>query len=234
MLRTAVAVRNLAFEDLGCFEDGLQQAGYKVHYYDVGLDDLWTLDPIKTELLVVLGGPIGANDEDDYPYLTDLLDILKRRIAAKRPTLGICLGAQLIARALGARVYPAKAKEIGFAPIQLTEAGRRSPLAGLDAGPVLHWHGDTFDLPAGAIRLAATEICENQAFSYGGHVLAFQFHPEAGGKGFERWLIGHTLELSQAGKSIRNLRATFDSLAPDLQRRAHACLDAWLRTLPRD
>jgi GMP synthase (glutamine-hydrolysing) len=104
--------------------------------------------------------------------------------------MGICLGAQLIARAAGARVYPSGVKEIGFAPITLTEAGCDSCLAAFADDPLtLHWHGDTFDLPEGATLLASTPGCRNQAFSLGPTVIGFQFHPEAGGPGFERWLI---------------------------------------------
>jgi GMP synthase (glutamine-hydrolysing) len=117
MSRTAVAIRHLAFEDLGCFGPVLKQAGYQVQYCDIGVDDLGTIDPVKTELLVVLGGPVGAWEEDKYPFLRPEIDLLERRLAADRPTIGICLGAQLMARALGARVYPGREKEIGFAPI---------------------------------------------------------------------------------------------------------------------
>lgn len=232
-LPTAVAIRHVAFEDLGAFHAPIERAGYRVHYYDIGLDPLWTLEPVKTELVIVLGGPIGAYEDDKYPFLREELGLLEERLAADRPTLGICLGAQLMARALGARVYPGPEKEIGFAQITLTDEGRTSCLASFDGAPVLHWHGDTLDLPEGATRLASTAVCENQAFAYGRNALAVQFHPEAGGDGFERWLIGHTVELGHAGKSIEQLRADHQALAPDLQRRAVACLENWLGQLTR-
>jgi len=132
------------------------------------------------DLVVVLGGPIGAYEQEDYPFIADEIAILRARVAANRPTLAICLGAQILAQALGARVY-AGTKEIGWAPLKLTEAGQRSVLRdiGRDATPVLHWHGDTFDLPDGADRLASTPECANQAFSLGA-TLAVQFHPEVG------------------------------------------------------
>jgi len=231
MLKTAVAIRHLAFEDLGVFESVLARAGYKVHYYDIGIDELWTLEPVKTDLVVVLGGPIGAYEDAKYPFLAEEIDILEQRLAAGQPTIGICLGAQLMARALGARVYPGPEKEIGFAPIHLTEEGRASCLAAFEDRPVLHWHGDTFDLPDGAVRLASTAACENQAFAYGRNAIAFQFHPEAGAGGFERWLIGHTLELHAAGKRVDQLRADHQAFAPDLKRRAAACLETWLGQL---
>lgn len=227
MLRTAVAIRHLAFEDLGTFEPVLERAGFKVHYYDVGIDELWTLDPLQTELLIVLGGPVGAYEDDKYPFLVDELRILEARLTANRPTLGICLGAQLMARTLGAKVYPGSAKEIGFKPITLTAAGEQSALRALGVAPVLHWHGDTFDLPADATHLAYTDICPNQAFSHG-KSLALQFHPEGGGSGFERWLIGHTLELATTNIDIAALRADQLRYAAALSTAATAFLKTWL------
>lgn len=228
MLKTAVAIRHLDFEDLGSFESVLVRAGYAVRYCEVGLDELRTLDPIESELAVVLGGPIGAYEDERYPFLRDEIAFLETRLAAGRPTLGICLGAQLMARALGARVYPGPKKEIGFAPLSLTDQGRESPLSAFDSEPVLHWHGDTFDLPSDAVRLAFTEACENQAFAVDRNVLAVQFHPEAGAPGFERWLIGHTGELAQEKVDVRQLRADHQALAPDLRLRAEAFFESWL------
>lgn len=232
-LPTAVAIRHVSFEDLGAFALPIERAGYKIHYYDAGVDALWTLEPSKKELVIVLGGPIGAYEDETYPFLNEELDLLKERLAAGRPTLGICLGAQLMARALGARVYPGAAKEIGFAPLTLTDAGRKSCLSGFDQQPVLHWHGDTFDLPDGAARLAETAICQNQAFSYGPNALAVQFHPEAGGDGFERWLIGHAHELARERIDVPKLRAEQSALQSTLQRRADACITEWLARLQR-
>jgi len=232
-LPTAVAIRHVAFEDLGAFAPPIERAGYKIHYYDAGLDPLWTLEPVKTELVIVLGGPVGAYEDDLYPFLREELDLLEERLAAGRPTLGICLGAQLMARALGARVHPGRAKEIGFTPLTLTDAGRISCLRGFDQQPVLHWHGDTFDLPDGAVRLAETAICENQAFAYGSNALGVQFHPEAGGEGFERWLIGHAHELAHEKIDVRRLRAEQSARQLALQGQAEACIAEWLANLQR-
>jgi GMP synthase (glutamine-hydrolysing) len=184
------------------------------------------------DLLVVLGGPIGAYEEDKYPFLADEIAIIEKRLNFARPALGICLGAQLFARALHARVFPGPAKEIGWAPVTLTSEGKRSPIRFLDGVPLLHWHGDTFDLPEGAQLLASTAVCQNQAFSYGKSVLAFQFHPEASAKGFERWLIGHAVEIAGvAGIPVSKLRSDTARLAPESAPLGQQCLREWLEGL---
>jgi GMP synthase (glutamine-hydrolysing) len=96
---------------------------------------------------------------------------------------------------------------------------------------VLHWHGDTFTLPEGAVLLASTRVCENQAFSFGSNALAFQFHPEAERRGFERWLIGHAVEIAGAKLSVSELRAHAERFADDASGRGQACLTEWLARL---
>lgn len=227
--KSAIAICHVGFEDLGAFASVLDAFGYRTRYLDVGIDNL--ADSQGADLLIVLGGPIGAYEDDIYPFLSDEVEILRDRLAHSKPTLGICLGAQLMARALGARVYMGPAREIGFAPIKLTAYGQASCLAPFAESPVLHWHGDTFDLPEGARLLASTSICANQAFSYGPNALAVQFHPESGGVGFERWLIGHAFELSVAKIDVPALRSMNASLSDALASRAHECLELWLKQL---
>jgi GMP synthase (glutamine-hydrolysing) len=223
-MKSAVAIRHVAFEDLDYFESVLENAGYWVRYYDVGIDDLKTLLSEDPDLRFILGGPDRSVRRRSLPFLSDELALIKAQLEMDRPLVGMCLGAQLIARSLGSRVYPGPAKEIGFAPIELTKAGHGSCLKHFAGTRLLHWHGDTFDLPHGANRLASTAICQNQAFSYGVNAIAFQFHPEAGGGGFERWLIGHTVELSALGIDVSELRKEWLELSDDLAPRAKACL----------
>ena len=205
---------------------------WQVRVLDAGIDDLAALDPLEPELVVVLGGPIGVYEQEIYPFLADELRILEARLKAGRPVLGICLGAQLMAAALGARVYPAPAKEVGWAPLSLTEAGKASVLRHIDGGvPVLHWHGDTFDLPAGATLLASTEVCPNQAFSYGPAALGLQFHLEVVPAEIERWLIGHACEIAalKTGATVTSLRADTRTLGPGLTVRATDIFREWLQ-----
>ncbi|WP_249692270.1 glutamine amidotransferase [Stappia sp. WLB 29] len=231
--RTVQAIRHIGFEDLGSFAAPLREAGYDIEYIDVAERDPATLDPLAAELLVVLGGPIGVYDHDAYPVVTDEIRLLRARLAADRPTLGICLGAQLMAAASGARIYPGPAKEIGWSALDLSDAAVLNPLAVLRGVPVLHWHGDTFDLPEGCTLLASTPLCTNQAFSRGPNVLGLQFHPEVLGARFEHWLLGHANELATAGIDPVALRLDARRHAGRLEQAGAALLTGWLSRLTR-
>ncbi len=228
MTNTAIAIRHLHFEDLGTLEPLLQSRGYAVRYVDAPTEDLRAPHIADADLLVVLGGPIGAFDEDAYPLLADELALVRRRLGSQQPLLGICLGAQLIARALGAPVAPMGVKEIGFAPLALTAAGHDSPLAALGDVPVLHWHGDQFGIPPGAQCLAGTATCPHQGFALGPQVLGLQCHLEADPRAIERWLVGHACELAQAGVDPRALRAEARALQARLPAAAGAVFTRWL------
>jgi GMP synthase (glutamine-hydrolysing) len=231
-MRSVLAIRHVPFEGLGLLGDVLAEHDYQVELLDAGVDDLAAIDAVKADLLVVLGGPIGAYEESLYPFLTDELRCLEARLQAGRPTLGICLGAQLMAAALGARVYPARQKEIGWAPVSLSEAGRGSMLRHIDGGvPVLHWHGDTFDLPDGATLLASTGSCPHQAFQWGPAALGLQFHLEVVASEIERWLIGHACEIAalRPTVTVTTLRAETQRQAPGLAPHAANCFRSWLR-----
>ncbi|MGE4411023.1 MAG: glutamine amidotransferase [Sphingobium sp.] len=230
MLKTAAVIRHIHFEDLGTFEAVLTASGYRIHYYDIGMNELWTLDAAVPDLMVVLGGPVGVYETEAYPFLEEERQLLEMRLASGRPTLGICLGAQMIAAALGAKVAPMGHKEIGFSTLSLTEAGRVGPLRHLEGVPVLHWHGDAFDIPEGATSLATTALCATQGFAIGQNVLGLQFHAEVDAcAGIERWLVGHAAELASARIDPRILRADATKHGPALREAARKTFTEWLQ-----
>jgi GMP synthase (glutamine-hydrolysing) len=226
-----LAIRHVPFEDLGLLGPLLAARKHAIRYVEAPTADFGPLDALAPDLLVVLGGPIGVYENDRYPFIDAEVALLERRLAAGKPTLGICLGSQLMAKALGARVYPSGVKEIGWAPLELTSEGAGSCLRHL-ATPVLHWHGDTFDLPAGAVRLASTPACRNQAFSAGRHALALQFHAEACGQPLEAWFVGHACEIAGTkGTSVPQLRADTQRFSPALEESGRACFGDWLSSV---
>ena len=232
--KVANVIRHLAFEDLGSFASVLSAQGWQVNYFEAGCDDLAQLDTLSDDLLIILGGPVSVNDGEMFAFIDSELRLIKQRIDSDRAVLGICLGAQLIAKALGSNVYPAREKEIGWYPIQLTPAGDGSALRylGTNHCTVLHWHGETFDLPEHASLLASSERCENQAFSVGKNILALQFHPEITQHGMEKWFIGHVGEIMQTeGVSVNGLRGDTHQYANRLEMQAELFFNSWLNQI---
>jgi GMP synthase-like glutamine amidotransferase len=183
--------QHVPFEGLGAIESRLTGRNCAPAVTRLYADDpLPRIDTI--DWLIVMGGPMGIYDQDRHPWLKDEIAVIGEAIAAGKTVLGICLGAQLIAAALGAKVYPNTQKEIGWFPVTVTDEGRRSPL--LQGFPmeltVFHWHGDTFDLPSDATHLMTSKACANQAFSHRDRVIGLQFHLEVTPAGVEG-LIDH-------------------------------------------
>lgn len=224
-------IRHLAFEDLGNIQPVLDQLRAEVTYVEAG-QDLIDSSVNDCDLLVILGGPIGVYEEVDYPFIADELVLIQQRITSKKPLLGICLGAQLIARAMGSKVYPGHQKEIGWGRLTLNDLVN-NPLAILGEQAILHWHGDTFDLPSSATLLASNDNYPNQAFAIEDFCLAVQFHPEVTVSGMERWLIGHTAEIAATDKvSVTSLRQDNAEIGRTLQPIAQKIWTNWFKKLP--
>jgi len=190
MARKILICQHVAHELLGTLNPLLKKNGFRIKYVNFGRhpDARPSIDDYDG--LIVLGGPMNCDEVEKYPNLTHEVQLIRRAIEQKKPVLGICLGAQLMARALNAKVAPNKEKEIGWYPLQLNEAGQKDPilsaLGGIDK--VFQWHGDTFDIPEGATYLAESPLCRNQAFKYGDSAYALQFHLEVDEAMIRRWL----------------------------------------------
>jgi GMP synthase (glutamine-hydrolysing) len=228
MSRSCVVIRHVAFEDLGLLGPLLAARGYTPRWLEAGVDALDAPTLTAPDLVVVLGGPIGVYEADTYPFITAEIASIAARLEAEKPMLGICLGAQMMAAALGARVAPGPVKEIGWAALTLTAAGQNSVLAPLAATPVLHWHGDNCELPKACERLASTPACPVQAFVRAPAQLALQFHIEVEPSSIERWLIGHTVELAKAGIDPRTLREQAKTYGAKTLAAGRAVLSNWL------
>lgn len=172
-------LQHVPFEKLGSIEPWS-----RTHGYSLSATKFYQGDPLpemkSIDWLIVMGGPMNIYEEDKYPWLVQEKKLIEQAIKERKVVIGICLGAQLIADVLGAKIFQNQYKEIGWFPIYLTDKAKESPLFNFlpQKLNVFHWHGDTFDLPAGAAQVAQSEACHNQAFIYNGKVLALQFHLE--------------------------------------------------------
>ncbi len=231
-MRNALAIYHVAFEDLGSLGGILTRGGFAITLADACTVDWSRVNPLAYDLVIVLGGPVGVYEQQAYPFLAAEIQLIRARLAQQRPTLGICLGGQLMAAAAGARVYPGTAgKEIGWWPLHAgADAAQLPALSGLldRQVKVLHWHGDTFDLPAGALHLAGSDLYANQAFALGHYALGFQCHLEVTAAGLEPWYVGHAGELAGAGLDVPRLREQGRRYAPLLAQAAEPFWQAWL------
>ncbi|KQM82272.1 glutamine amidotransferase [Agromyces sp. Leaf222] len=226
--RTALVLRHDSAIGLGNLGPTLEAHGYEVVTIDAPVTDVAALDPLAADLVVVLGGEEGAYETDRYPYLADELRLLRTRIEAEAPIFGVCLGAQMLAAALGANVYPGERKEVGWLEVTPTAAGSDSPVRHFAGVPAVQWHGDTFDLPEGVERLASSDQYANQAFRRGEWLLAVQFHPEVTARIHEDWLTAWGDELPAYGLTSAQLRAERAHLGPRAEAASAALLGDYL------
>lgn len=182
--------QHVASEPAGTLDPFLRGSGFRIRYVNFERTPDADPDPRRYDGLVVLGGSMNVDQADDFPHLNTEVELLKEALAREMPVLGICLGAQLLASALGAEVHPAPVREIGWYPLQPTPAaGEDALLRHVTHGQhVFQWHSYTFALPPGAVHLASTATCANQAFRHGSTAYGLQFHPEVDQGLITRWL----------------------------------------------
>ena len=231
-MKTALIIRHVPYEGAAGYRQPIEEAGYHVDRIDVADPAFPTLDLREPDLLIMMGGPMGVYEADQYPWITCQLRRLALRLEADRPTLGVCFGAQMIAAALGARVYPGPVKEVGFHPIKVHDHAAESPLRHLTDVPVLHWHGDTFTRPHGVEMLASSPAYDHQAFRRGANLLALQFHAEMGeDERFYAWIEEWPGSVKEAGGDEASLRAAHDALGPGAVAAGRAMIADWLTGL---
>jgi GMP synthase (glutamine-hydrolysing) len=189
-MRNILVFQHVAHEILGTLHPLLKQAGSRIRYANFGRYPDLAVNSQNYDGLVILGGPMGVYEADRYPHLNTEIACIKEFIADDKPILGICLGAQLVAAALGASVAPAQEQEVGWYDVNLTEEGAKDPVLGAmkASEKIFQWHGDAFQLPDGAQWLATSNACPYQAFRWGSKTYGFQFHLEVDEKMIHRWL----------------------------------------------
>jgi GMP synthase-like glutamine amidotransferase len=198
-------IQHEPFEDPGTILEWAAERGHSVSGTMVYKGE--PLPPLNSfDMLVIMGGSMSVNEEDRWPWMAPEKKLVARAVKGGMAVLGVCLGAQIIASALGAKVYKNPCKEIGWFPVTLTEQGITSrfflewPLM----FPVFHWHGDTFDIPDGAVRLASSKVCANQAFVFGRNTVALQFHTETTAENLETLLSNGGDEVAAGGPFVQS------------------------------
>ncbi len=199
--------KHVPFEDLGSIRLWLTKTGYAITCTPF-FESAQLPDPEEIDLLIVMGGPMSVNDEKIYPWLVDEKNFIHQMIMSGKPVLGICLGAQLIASAMGAKVYPNSMKEIGWFPVYGIPSDDSSVFRFPQSLKAFHWHGETFDLPAGAMQIAKSDGCENQAFQLGRSVIGLQFHLETTPES-ARGIIAHCRAELRPSQYVQSQAAIF-------------------------
>ena len=219
--------QHVSFEGLGALEPAFRRRGREIAATRFFANDPLP-DPAEVDFLVAMGGPMSVNDEAAFPWLAPEKEFIRRHVATGKPYLGICLGAQLLASALGARVFPNREKEIGWFPIEGLAHGNPAAFRFPSTAEVFQWHGETFDLPPGATHLARSSVCENQAFQIG-RAIGLQFHLETTPES-ARALIRHSGPELAPGPFVQT-EAECGGAPPEKYESLHRLMDQVLKHL---
>ncbi len=229
-MATVCALQHNDCENPGRIADALQAAGYAIHQVRSHRGEPVPREAQRFAGLVVMGGPQSVYEQAQYPFLTNEIRLIESALKLDKPILGVCLGSQLLAAALGARVYPGPQKEIGWHPITLTKAAVTDAL--LKELPAtftpLHWHGDVFDLPHGAATLASSALTAIQAYRYGTKAYGFLCHLEVTDRHVADWVTMFADEMHQAGVDARAILAGARKHLPPLQRLGDEVFGRWV------
>lgn len=230
--KNALIIRHVPVEGVAGFRQPIEAAGYHVDRIDVCDPGFSSVDLREPDLLIMMGGPMGVYEHERHPWIACQLRRLALRLEADRPTLGVCLGAQMMAAALGATVHAGPVKEVGFHPVTVHDDALAGPLRHVVNVPMLHWHGDTFTLPPNAELLASSHLYDHQAFRRGNNLLALQFHAEMGlDPRFDVWLNQWPDTVTDAGTDAEALRAAHDAFGPGAVSAGQAMITDWLQQL---
>lgn len=228
----AIIFQNAEGEGPGILEECLKTRGWEWKIIHLYLEEEIPTDWSNSSLLVVMGGPMNVYEEDTYPFLREETQTIRMALDNGLPVMGFCLGAQLMTKALGARVVKGHTKEIGWYPVQITEQGQKDPL--LSPFPkqvtVFQWHEDTFHLPAGALRLFGSENYLNQAMRIGDMNYGFQFHFEITNDMIEQWIRSSGNEIDEmGGKALADIiTGDAQGYLPNLHTLAKSFFDNYL------
>ncbi|HMM82798.1 MAG TPA: gamma-glutamyl-gamma-aminobutyrate hydrolase family protein [Terrimesophilobacter sp.] len=218
---------------LGNLEPVLREHGYEIHIVEADTVDVTALDPEDGDLVIVLGGEKGAYQTEEFPHLADEMRYIRARVEANKPIFGVCLGAQLMAGAFGARNYKGEKPDLGYQDIRLTEAGLASPLRHVQGVGMLVWHSDHYTLPAEATLLGTSTAYPNEAFSIGDYALAVQFHPEVTDEMHEAWTLGSRELFAANNVDADEWRALGRIHNPPMEAASRLMFGEWLDSLPR-
>ncbi len=212
-----LVVKNVEIEGPGLWEKVMEREGVEYRVVEACKEEV-PMDPGPYSHILILGGPMSANEEEEYPFLIREMELISGCIAVDRPILGVCLGSQLIAKVLGSQVYRAPAKEIGWYEVGLTSAAVKDHLFSFmpDKVPVFQWHEETFDLPRHSVRLATSDVCPNQAFRFRSHIYGIQFHLEVTQEMISAWEEAYSEELKESGTV--DLSSIPDPRVPEISR----------------